>query len=141
MNGAQLYQISADFVLALHFCIVMFVVGGLLLIVSGNLLSWAWVNRLWLRVVHLSAIAVVVGGSWLGTTCPLTTLEAWLRAQGGLRSYEGSFIEHWVQKLIFYEGPPWVFTMLYTIFGLAVVAVWYYFPPKGRRGSRASGGS
>ena len=133
MSGARVYQGLADLVLILHFGIVVFVVGGLLLIIAGNLLSWSWVNRLWLRVTHLCAIAVVVAESWLGVTCPLTTLESWLRAQGGLASYDQSFIEYWIQRVLFYEAPAWVFTIVYTIFAIAVAAVWYYFPPGARR--------
>ena len=134
----QGYRALADTILILHAGIVLFVVGGLLLIVLGNLASWSWVNRLWLRVVHLIAIAVVVAETWLGITCPLTSLEAWLRSKAGLASYGQSFVEHWAHRLLFYQAPPWVFTTAYTIFGIAVAAAWYFFPPKiGRRGKKA----
>ena len=39
------------------------------------------------RLAHLAAIAVVVAESWLGLTCPLTTLESWLRARAGVAPY------------------------------------------------------
>jgi hypothetical protein len=64
--------------------------------------------------------------------CPLTTLESWLRVQGNVGGYETSFIEHWLTRVLFYEAPAWVFTAAYTLFGLAVVAAWWRFPP-GRR--------
>lgn len=88
------WQWLADAVLLLHFGVVLFVVGGLLLVLVGNRLHWPWVNGLGFRVAHLAAIAVVVMQAWLGQACPLTTLESWLRTQAGSPSYEGSFIEH-----------------------------------------------
>lgn len=124
------YQLLADTVLALHFAIVVFVVGGLLLIVAGNLRHWHWVNRPWFRVLHLLAIAVVVLQAWLGRICPLTVLESWLRRQAGGPGYEASFIEHWLQSLIYFDAPLWFFALLYSGFGLLVVVAWWRFPPQ-----------
>ena len=128
------YQFFADVVLLLHFGVVLFVVGGFVLIVAGNLRGWRWVNSRRFRLVHVAAIAVVVAQSWLGQDCPLTTLESWLRVQANGRAYDRGFIEHWVQRVLFYEAPFWVFVLAYTAFGLLVVAAWWYFPP--RRPSR-----
>ena len=123
------YSHVADLVLLIHFAIVLFVVGGLLLIVLGNFLRWSWVNRWWFRAIHLLAISVVVLESWLGIECPLTTLENWLRLQAGQGVYQGSFIQHWVHGVMFYQAPGWVFAMAYTLFALAVVAAWWRWPP------------
>ena len=124
------YQLLADAVLALHVALVLFVVGGLVLIVLGNWRKWQWVNRWWFRLAHLAAIAVVVAETWIGLVCPLTTLEMWLRAQARDATYTGSFIEHWLQRLLYYDAPAWVFTTAYSLFGLAVIAAWWFFPPK-----------
>jgi hypothetical protein len=131
------YQTLADAVLALHVAIVLFVVGGLLLILIGNLRAWSWVNALWFRLAHLATIGIVVAESWFGIVCPLTTLEMWLRAQGEATAYSGGFIEHWLQTLLYWQAPPWAFTVAYSLFALAVVATWWYFPPRlqRRRGS------
>ena len=73
------FQLLADAVLVVHFGVVLFVVGGLVVVLAGNWLRWRWVNHLWFRLAHLAAIAVVVIQAWLGQYCPLTTLESWLR--------------------------------------------------------------
>ena len=117
----------------------MFVVGGLVLIVVGNLLGWRWVNALWFRLLHLATIAIVVAEAWLDITCPLTTLEMWLRSQADAAvaaRYSESFVGHWLQRLLFYSAPPWVFVLTYTVFGAFVVAVWLRFPPESRRSNR-----
>jgi hypothetical protein len=123
------YQMLADVVLLLHFAIVVFVVGGLVLIIAGNMRGWYWVNALWFRLAHLGAIGTVVAESWLGITCPLTTLEIWLRSRAVGTVYIVSFIEHWLERLIFYDAPSWAFVLGYSLFGLLVLVVWWHFPP------------
>jgi hypothetical protein len=126
------WRALADAVLLLHLAVVLFVVGGLVLIVVGNLRGWQWVNGAWLRLAHLVAILVVVAEAWFGVVCPLTALEQAARARAGEAGYGGGFVEHWVQRLIYYELPGWVFVLGYSLFALAVLAAWWRWPP-GRR--------
>ncbi|RBA23089.1 DUF2784 domain-containing protein [Herminiimonas fonticola] len=133
MSNSLPYGFLANVVLALHALIVLFVIGGLLLVILGNLRSWQWVNTLWFRLLHLATILIVVAEAWLGLVCPLTTLEMWFRAQAGTIPYSGDFIEHWLQTILFWDAPSWVFITTYSIFSLAVAATWWYFPPKTKR--------
>ena len=87
-------------------------------------------NNASFRIAHVAAIGIIVAESWLGFICPLTTLEMWLRSRAGEASYGGGFIEHWVQQLLYYSAPPWVFVAAYTVFALAVLVTWWYFPPR-----------
>jgi hypothetical protein len=130
MNDRQSYRALADAVLTLHVGIVAFVIGGLVLIVVGNLRSWRWVNGIAFRAAHLAAIAVVAVEAWLGVTCPLTMLEMWLRTKARVATYDGSFVEHWLRRVLYYDAPAWVFTLGYSLFALAVVAAWWRFPPR-----------
>jgi hypothetical protein len=138
VNEPLPYQLLADMVLALHVAIVVFVVGGLALIIVGNLRAWHGVNALWFRAAHVAAIAVIVAEAWFGAVCPLTTFEMWLRTKARATTYAGGFIEHWLQRILYYEAPPWVFAVGYSVFGLAVLATWWYFPPRfSRRADRS----
>ncbi|PXX90362.1 DUF2784 domain-containing protein [Marinobacter vulgaris] len=130
---AAVYQVLADTVLAVHVSVVVFVVMGLVLVLAGNRLNWRWVNNIWFRLAHLGAIGVVVAEAWLGVVCPLTTLEMWLRSKAGVEGYSGSFIEHWLQQILYYDAPAWVFVTAYTLFGLLVVVAWWRFPPRHRK--------
>lgn len=132
MHATAPYQLLADVVLTLHFAVVAFVVGGVVFVILGNLVGWRWVNVFSLRLAHLAAIAIVAAEAWLGAACPLTKLEMWLRNQAGVTLYSRSFIEHWVQRLLYYEAPAWVFTLAYSFFGLLVLALWLRFPPGAR---------
>jgi hypothetical protein len=118
----------------LHVAIVLFVVGGLVLVVAGNRRGWGWVNAWAFRLAHLAAIAVVAAEAWLGVVCPLTTLEMRLRARAGGSTYEGSFIEHWLQRALYWDAAGSVFTLAYTVFALAVAAAWWRYPPRSRTG-------
>jgi len=126
----SLSLLLANAVLVIHVGIAAFVVAGLLLVIVGNLEHWEWVNNAWFRVAHAAAIGIVVAESWLGFVCPLTTFEMWLRSRAGAASYGGGFIEHWLQQLLYYSAPPWVFVAGYTVFALLVLATWWYFPPR-----------
>ena len=124
------YQLLADMVLIFHVALALFLVVGSVLIVAGNLRGWGWVNTLWFRLFHLATVAVVVSQAWLGALCPLTILEMRLRLKAGSPVYEGSFIAYWLHRVLYYDGPLWVFVLVYTVFGLAVSALWWYFPPR-----------
>ena len=130
------YQNLANAVLVLHFAVVIFVVLGLPAVLVGNWRGWSWVNHFWWRVVHLLAIGVVVVQAWLGRYCGLTVLESNLRAMAGQSGYERSFIEYWVQRLLYYEGPLWAFALVYTVFGALVVWSWLRYPPRPRHAAR-----
>jgi len=130
-----LYQTLADLVLLLHTLFVVFVVAALLLTIAGGYRRWRWVRNWWFRVVHLVAIAVVVAQSWAGLICSLTNLEMWLRGQAGSKQYEGSFIQYWLQRFLYYDAPAWVFVTAYTLFGLLVIITWVRFPPQKKPGT------
>lgn len=127
-----MWALLADAVLVLHFAIVLFVIGGLVATIAGNLLGWRWVNGYVFRLAHLAAIAVVVLQAWLGQWCFLTVLESWLRRQAGQATYGESFIEHWVSRVMFFEAPTWVFALAYTAFAALVVVAWWKWPPRRR---------
>jgi hypothetical protein len=91
---------------------------------------WGWVRDRFFRLAHLFAIGLVSTLSLLGIACPLTALEDWLR-NGSVRAQ--SFIERWVNRLLYYDLPAWVFTLSYVVFALMVLLTWRRIPPRQRR--------
>ena len=138
MNVQTLYLLAADLTLLLHALFVAFVVVGLILVLTGKVLAWNWVKNPWFRWTHLAAITVVVLQAWFGVICPLTTLEMALRSRAGDSVYPGSFIAHWMEAILYYDAPAWVFAVCYTAFGVLVVASWFCVRP--RRCKRNGGG-
>jgi hypothetical protein len=121
---------TADLVLLIHALIVAFIILGLILILTGKVLGWAWTLNPWFRIAHLLSISIVVIQAWFGAICPLTIWEMMLRSNTGDITYEGSFITHWLSALIYYEAPMWVFTVCYTVFGAVVIATWIWVRPR-----------
>jgi hypothetical protein len=91
---------------------------------SGTWLQWTWIHNRLFRITHLVAIAVVVVQAWFGQICPLTVWENELRQMAGESSYSQTFIAYWLHKILFYQAEPWVFTTIYTVFGLLVLICW-----------------
>ena len=116
--------------LVLHVLFVAFVIVGLVLVFVGGFLGWSWVRNRTFRIAHLVAIGIVVLQSWFGIICPLTTVEMALRARAGDATYTGSFIAHWLESLLYYQAPAWVFAVCYTGFGAMVVASWFWVRPR-----------
>ena len=129
-----LLLLLADIILIFHVLFVAFVVVGLLAVYAGYFLNWRWVRNRVFRIVHLCAIGYVVIQAWLGVVCPLTTWEMALRAEAGAATYSGSFIQYWLHSVLYFELPPWVFVVVYTLFGSLVLASWLVVKPH-RRGS------
>ena len=122
-------MLIADLILVTHALFVAFVILGLVAILLGGFRCWGWVRNWWFRVIHLLAIGFVVAESWLGLVCTLTEWESRLRLRAGGSAYADSFIQHWLHELLFYDFPAWVFTVVYTVFGVLVLIAWLRVPP------------
>ena len=130
----QTYRLLADLVLLAHFAFVSFVVVGLLLIWLGHFARWPWVRNWRFRLLHLAAMGLVAAESLLSIICPLTSLEDRLRQLAGKRSaYAGSFVQHWVHRLMYYDAPEALFTIAYALFfGLVLLSLWCVKPRSNR---------
>ena len=86
-------------------------------------------------------IGIVVGESLAGVPCPLTVWEAQLGELPARPATPGDFLGHWAHQLIFFRAEPWVFTLIYTVFGLAVLVAFFLAPPSARfRGGLTAAG-
>jgi hypothetical protein len=121
----------ADAIVVVHFLIVLFVLAGVPLVYLGVVLHWAWVRRSHWRLLHLSAILFIAAESVLGIACPLTVWEYDLRGQQSTRG----FVERWVDVILFYDAPPWVFSVAYVAFAALVLVTWIVVPPTGAKGT------
>ena len=124
-------RILADLIVLLHASYASFIVIGLVLILAGVAFRWSWVRNFWFRAIHLTAIGFVVAEEFIGMTCPLTDWEKGLRKMAGQASYPGDFLGYWAHRLLFtVQPPPWVFTVVYILFGLGVLAAFLLAPPR-----------
>lgn len=88
------YLLLADLVLLLHACFVLFVL-------AGGLAVLRWRRIVWLHLpAALWGVAIEMGG-WI---CPLTYLENHLRRLGGGAGYNVTFIERYLEPLLYPLG-------------------------------------
>jgi len=110
------YKILADIVVLIHFLWILFLfLGGL----------WGIKNQA-IKIFHLSGLAFALILQIFDWYCPLTHLEVWLRAMHSpCLTYTGSFIPHYVEKIVYLElsrGVVLVLTIL-----LCGMNAWVYF--------------
>jgi Protein of Unknown function (DUF2784) len=89
------YRILAGAVVVLHLGFVLFVA-------AGGLLVWRW--RRWWAWAHLPALAWGVWIELSGGICPLTPLENELRRLGGVATYSGDFVGHYLVPVLYPAG-------------------------------------
>lgn len=132
MTSLQRFYLGlADLVLVVHASFVAFVLVGLLLIWIGQMRRWAVVRNFWFRAAHLTVIGVVAAESLSGFVCPLTTWEDRLRLLAGdEQRYAGSFVQHWLHQVIFFDLSENVFTIAYVAFFLAVALSLWFVPSR-----------
>ena len=85
------YPLLADLVVILHGVFVLFAVLGGVLIFRRR--CWAW--------LHVPAFLWAAWIEFSGGICPLTPLENWLRARGGLTVYRGDFLDRYLMPLLY----------------------------------------
>ena len=115
----------ADTVLVIHFGLAAFIALGLLLIPIGRLLDWHWVRPRRLRILHAGLMVFVALEALVGMTCPLTTLEAYLR---GTQAHE-SFLAEQISRLLFWDLPLSFFLVVYIACAAWAIWLWFFCRP------------
>ena len=117
-------------VLAVHLVVIAFNVVGLVVIPLGAALGWRWVRVRWWRALHLASWAVVAAQALLGRACFLTLWQDQFSGAGP----EPPLIARWIDGLIYWPLPIWVFGAVYIALFAAVAAFWWWPPTRPRKG-------
>ena len=116
MSKELLLIFLADAILIVHVLFVFFVVFGLFAIYLGCFLKWHWIRNRIFRIVHLSAIGIVVIQSWIGFICPLTIWEMALRVEAGSETYSGFVYSALVAKVaLLYSSRMGIYSNAYNL--------------------------
>ena len=123
------YSFLADIIVVIHLSYACFVLFGLLAIIIGVSCGWIWVKNFTFRVIHLVCTVFVPLETIIRIACPLTTLENFFLRASGAEGYSRSFIGNFINKILFYEAPEWIFAMIYVALAILVVVYFILFPP------------
>ncbi|MDB5463017.1 MAG: hypothetical protein JWP23_1406 [Phenylobacterium sp.] len=118
-------------VLGVHLLVIAFNVLGLIAISLGAALNWRWVRIRWWRLLHVASWAVVALQAVLGRACFLTLWQDRLTGASG----EPPLIMRWVNGLIYWPLPIWVFGAMYVVLFALVIALWWLAPANPRPSS------
>lgn len=143
----------AYLVLAVHLAIIAFNLFGLVAIPLGARRGWAFVRAPLWRALHVAACSAVALQAVAGRACFLTI---WQDDLAGASTASEPLIMRWVNSLVYWPLPMWVFTVIYAVVFAYVLALLWLVPPRregilrprraggrgdGRRGSRSATGS
>lgn len=117
---------AAILILAVHAAIIVFNVAGLVLIPLGAWRGWCWVRGFGWRLLHLLCLATVAAQALAGRACFLTVWQ--MQADG--EEPAQPLIAGWINRLIYWPLPLWVFTVLYALVLLYVLWLWRQVPPR-----------
>jgi len=87
----NVYSGLAVCVLFLHMLFILWVVFGALLTLSRPVLRW----------LHIVSLVWGILTELLPWPCPLTVLENWLEAKAGVQPYQGGFLLHYLDKVVY----------------------------------------
>lgn len=119
-------SVLAQAVLAAHLAVIAFNVAGLIAVPLGAWLGWGWVRIRWWRALHLAALAVVAIQAAFGRACFLTI---WQDELSGAPTAQ-PLIVRWVDALIYWPLPIWVFTAAYLAIFAYAIGLWVWVRPR-----------
>jgi hypothetical protein len=104
----DLYAVLSTAVLFLHALFIVWVVFGALLIRSRPILRW----------LHIVSLIWGILTELLPWPCPLTLLENWLEQKAGVEPYQGGFLLHYLDRLVY----PDISATALTVAGVVICA-------------------
>jgi hypothetical protein len=121
-------MILAEAILAAHVAVILFNVFGLIAVPLGALCGWRFVRIRWWRVLHVVLLGTVAVQAVVGRACLLTLWQAALADGAGSPT---PLIMSWVNRIIYWPLPIWVFAVLYLlVFGYALALLWLVPPAR-----------
>ena len=106
---ADVYAALADCVLLAHALFISWVMFGVFLSRSRPLLRW----------LHIISLIWGILTELLLWPCPLTGLENWLEDRAGIEPYQGGFLLHYLDKLVY----PDISSSVLTAAGVIICAL------------------
>lgn len=119
-------------VLAVHLGVIAFNVFGLVAVPMGAWRGWTFVRIFWWRALHLALLCVVALQALFGRACFLTLWQAALEQDAGAPASRAPLIARWIDSVIFWNLPIWVFATLYGAVLIYALALWRWVPPQRR---------
>jgi hypothetical protein len=106
LAASGVYSALAVLVLFLHALFIVWVVFGAFVTRSRPVLRW----------LHIASLVWGILTELLPWPCPLTLLENWFESKAGVEPYQGGFLLHYLDKLVY----PDISATVLTVAGVVV---------------------
>lgn len=124
------YRLLADSIVIIHFAWILFMLWGFILTLRG-FFHKEFFERWLFRTLHLLGIVYVGLLAVLRQYCPLTILENALRKKYSPHlTYPGSFIIHYLQRLVYPDIQPLMILIPTMIIAIFAILVFIFRSPK-----------
>ena len=117
--GVDVFGVLAGSVLVLHFLWIGWVIFGCLMTPERPVLSSLHIGSLLYSIV-------IEMGPW---PCPLTLAEQWLQRRAGGTAYEGGFLTHYLEAIVYPDIPQPLLTwcaVAVCLFNLGVYGIRFW---------------
>lgn len=124
----RLFAALAGLVLFFHLVWIAWVLFGWLITRHRPILAW----------IHIASLiwgVCVEAGPW---PCPLTLLEQWLETGAGSGSYQGGFIVHYLDAIVYPDVSPELPAWIGSGVCIAILAIYVVRFRRDRRARRAT---
>jgi len=108
--------VAANIYIALSVAVLLLHILFILWVIFGALVTR---NRPVLRALHVASLIWGILTELTAWPCPVTLLENWLEARAGVEPYQGGFLLHYLDRLVY---PDISITVLVTV-GMLVCMV------------------
>lgn len=110
-----MYHAAAILVLSAHLAFILWVIFGAIFTRGRPVLRRIHiVSLLWGLVIEIFP--------W---TCPLTFAENWLEQRAGMAPYQGGFLLHYLDALVYPDVPPFLLTLAAAAVVAANIAIYW----------------
>lgn len=121
----------ASVTVVVHFLFIVFILCGFVFNLYGILFNRKLLDCFYLRTLHLAGIIFVFSLEAEGKYCPLTLLENHFYIKSGSSpAYAGSFIIHYLEKLIYPDVNPMLIIIPTGALTAATLLLFIFHPPK-----------
>ena len=133
------YKLFASLTVIVHFLFIVFMIAGFLFNFYAVVFKKKLLNYFCIRILHLAGIITVFSLEALGKYCPLTLFENYLhfKARDSF-AYEGSFIIHYLEKIIYPDVNPAVIIIPTGVLTAVTLLIFIFYPPKKKQGETFS---
>jgi polyferredoxin len=100
------FESVADLLMLAHAGLSLFLIVGLVLIITGMIFGWRWIRDARFRGVHLAAALFVATRAWMGIPCPFSVAEDALRLHVAGDCFLGGGFHLSLHELAFRENDP-----------------------------------